>query len=255
MMLRRSRPGLAAACGCLLVAACTMNPKLEHPDFTADARLRVAEAADAAGDDNLAVTMYVTAAERAPADTTLQLRAADALARNGKVAQATDLLVERLREHPGQPDLARTLAIIYIMSDQPSLGIAKLDQLLAINPSDGRLLVDKAVGLDLEGRHADAQAIYRQVLTASPGDSITANDLALSLMLQGRLQDARAVLAPFRDGADLPPRVGITIGLLEAASGNVERSRQLLEGRVPADKAALLAQQIRGSATSEKARP
>jgi Flp pilus assembly protein TadD len=251
MMQRRSWRDLAPIYGCLLLGACTMPSAPRPSDLTADARLRVAEAADAAGDDNLAMSMYVTAAEKAPADIAVQLRAADALARSGYLGQAIELLTKRLKAQPGQPDLTRALANIYIISDEPRLGLATLDKVLAVDPSDARALTDKAVALDLEGRHSDAQVIYRQVLAASPDDSATANDLALSLMLEGRLHDARAVLAPFKNAADLPSRVRTTLGLLEAANGNTEEASALLAGQVPTNQAAELAQRIRGSVGSQ----
>ncbi len=82
----------------------------------------------------------------------------------GKIGEARQMLAERLRAQPGQPDLTRAVALIDLVAGQPALAIAGLDQVLAANPGDVRALVDKAVALDLQGQHAAAQAIYRQVL-------------------------------------------------------------------------------------------
>ncbi len=200
--------------------------------MSADARLQVAEAADSSGDSELAISMYMAAAASEPANITLQLRCADALARRGKIDEARKLLAERLRVSPGQPDLARALAVIDLVAGQPAQAITELDQILAANPGDTRALVDKAVALDLQGQHAAAQAIYQQVLTTAPNDAAARNDLALSLMLEGRTHQALETLAPMQDADGSPRRLKVNLGILYAATGNVERSRQLLGDRV-----------------------
>jgi Flp pilus assembly protein TadD len=176
--------------------------------------------------------MYTAAAASEPANTNLQLRCADALARRGKIDAARKLLAERLRAYPGQPDLVRALALIDLVAGQPAQAITELDQILAANPGDTRALVDKAVALDLQGQHAAAQAIYQQVLTIAPNDAAARNDLALSLMLEGRTHQALETLAPMQDADGSPRRLKVNLGILYAATGNVERSRQLLGDRV-----------------------
>ena len=52
------------------------------------------------------------------------------------------------------------------------------------------------------------------------GMVIDLNDLALSLMLSGHSDEARKVLLPFRDVANLPERVRINLGIVEAAGGD-----------------------------------
>jgi Flp pilus assembly protein TadD len=194
--------------------------------------MQVAEAAEAGGDIELAISMYTQAAASEPNNAALQLRCADALVRAGKVTEARQFLVERLRSRSEQPDLTRALALIDLVAGQPAQAIATLDQVLAANPGDLRALVDKAVALDLQGQHAAAQAIYQRVLAASPDDAATRNNLAVSLMLEGRTRQALETLAPLQDADGSPPRLKVNLGILYAATGNVERSRQLLGDRV-----------------------
>ena len=221
-----------AVCACCALSACASINAQRQPTMSADARLQVAEAADASGDAELAISMYTAAAASEPANTNLQLRCADALARRGKIDAARKLLAERLRAYPGQPDLVRALALIDLVAGQPAQAITELDQILAANPGDTRALVDKAVALDLQGQHAAAQAIYQQVLTIAPNDAAARNDLALSLMLEGRTHQALETLAPMQDADGSPRRLKVNLGILYAATGNVERSRQLLGDRV-----------------------
>jgi Flp pilus assembly protein TadD len=216
---------------CCVLSACTSVGTQHQATMSADARLQVAEAAEQSGDNALAISMYTAAAASEPSNIGLQLRCADALARRGKIDEARTLLAERLRAQPGQPDLTRALALIDLVAGQPARAIAELDQILAARPGDTRALVDKAVALDLQGQHAAAQAIYRQVLAVSPDDVATRNDLAISLMLEGRTRQALETLAPMQDVDASSQRLRTNLGILYAAIGNVERSRQLLGNR------------------------
>jgi Flp pilus assembly protein TadD len=94
-----------------------------------------------------------------------------------------------------------------------------------------RALVDKGIALDLQGKHTAAQAIYRQVLASTPTDPATMNNLAVSLMLEGRTDKALETLTSLQRIDNLPPRMKINLGILYAATGNVEGSRQLLGDR------------------------
>jgi Flp pilus assembly protein TadD len=194
--------------------------------------LQVAQAADVSGDTDLAISMYTAAAASEPSNTPLQIRCADALTRAGKIAQARQMLTDRLKTDPGQPDLVRALALVDLVAGQPAQAIAGFDQLLAANPSDVRALVDRGVALDLQGQHAAAQAIYRQVLATQPNDPATTNNLAVSLMMEGRTHEALETLAPLRDVADAPQRLKMNLGILYAASGDTARSRQMLADRI-----------------------
>jgi Flp pilus assembly protein TadD len=217
---------------CAGLTACAPMGTERQPTLTTNARLQVAEAADASGDSALAISMYTAAAANEPSNIALQLRCADALARAGKIKEARQLLTDRLRTSRGQPDLLRALALVDLVAGQPAQAIAEFDQMLASNPGDIRVLVDKAVALDLQGQHAAAQTIYQQVLATSPNDAATRNDLAVSMMLEGRTRQALETLAPMQDVDTAPQRLKVNLGILYAATGKVERSRQLLGDRV-----------------------
>ena len=210
---------LAAFALCCGLLACA-SKESAGPDATAmssESRLNVAEAAEAAGDQDLALSMYLTAATKSPDDASLQLRAADALARHGQFAQAQQLLRAALARSPDQRDLARGLGLIYLVSGNATPAAEMFDKVLARDPKDANALADKGIALDLLHKHAEAQALYRQAMQSQPNDSGLANDLALSLMLDGRLKEAQAVLEPF-GGADAPPRLLTNLAILRAAN-------------------------------------
>jgi Flp pilus assembly protein TadD len=218
------------ACGGL--AACTSADTQRKPILSTEARLQVAEAAEASGDRDLAISMYTAAAANEPSNIALQLRCAEALARSGKVEQARQILAERLHANDRQPDLVRALALIDIVAGQPAQAVAEFDEVLAANPGDVRALVDKAVALDLQGKHTEAQAIYRQVLATAPNDAAVRNNLAVSMMLEGRTGPALEMLVPLQAVDTSPARLKINLGILYAANGNLGRSRQLLGDRI-----------------------
>jgi tetratricopeptide (TPR) repeat protein len=141
------------------------------------------------------------------------------------------------------------------VSGRPAQAIAGLDQVLASNPSDVRALVDKAVALDLQGQHGTAQAIYRQVLATTPDDAATRNDLAVSLMMEGQTHQALETLAPLQDADTSPPRLKVNLGILYAATGDVERSRQLLGDRVSDGDLSNLTRALTTSSAEGEAHP
>jgi Flp pilus assembly protein TadD len=218
-------------------------------ELSTGSQLQLAQAVDAQGNADAALSMYQAAAARADSDVSVQLRYADALARAGKVRQAQNVLTQQLRRNPNQPDLARASAIVDIISGNAPEAIIKLDRLLAVAPHDERVLVDKGVALDLLGRHADAQDLYRQALLASPNDVSIRNNLALSLMLQGRRQEAQAVLEAIGEADDAPTRVKTNLGVLYAANGDTARAQEITNGQINQDDLMMLAKGLHMAST------
>lgn len=216
----------------MLLASCGATGSGQQAELNAESRLRVGEAAERSSDKDTAVSMYIAAAENAPDDSSVQVRAANGLARNGRWNQARDLLLNRLKARPKDPDLLRALASIYVMVGQTRVAIARFDEVLATLPSDINALTDKAVALDMQSRHTEAQVLYRRALALAPEDAVISNNLALSLLMQGRLREAEDVLAPFADSDDVPERLKINLGIIMAANGNMETAKALLNGQI-----------------------
>jgi Flp pilus assembly protein TadD len=226
--------------------------------MSAYARLRIAAAAEASGDTELAASMSAAAAEEAPSNTQAQLNYAGLLLRAGKVGPAKDLLIRRLATSSDPVEIRQALAQIYLLSGQPENAIAELDKVLSSQPRDLRALANKGVALDLMGRHSEAQTVYAQARSIAPNDPAIANDLALSLALQGRVREAQDVLAPWKDAENAPERLKTNLGLLFQASGDAAQARQLLGDRVNDREVASLAHAIpvaAGTSAEAAARP
>ena len=66
-----------------LLAGCSPQRDGQARGLTSESRLRVADAAEASGDRQTALSMYAAAANDAPNDTPTQLHSAQGMARNG----------------------------------------------------------------------------------------------------------------------------------------------------------------------------
>lgn len=227
-----------------LLAGCSPQHDGQQHGLTSESRLRVADAAEASGDRQTALSMYAAAANDAPNDTPTQLRSAEGLARNGGLEDASAVLTRRLKTTPHDADLQRTLGAIQVMAGEPARAIVTLSGVLAAKPNDTTALVNKAVALDILHKHDEAQGLYRTALLQSPDDLTISNDLALSLLLSGQREEARLTMLPFRDAPNLPERIRTNLGILDAANGHSAEARQLLGSRIGAGDLASLTQAI-----------
>jgi Flp pilus assembly protein TadD len=206
---------VAVMCGLLVACAAPSEPRTGQ--MNAQSREHIAVAAEASGNTDLALSMYAEAAAEAPGNSGIRLRYADMLVKNGKVDQARELLTRSLANASDPVEVRRGLGIINVMSGLNTQAITELDHVLTAHPQDVPALVDKAVALDLAGKHAEAQAIYRIAQGLTPDDPAIANNLALSLALEGRTSDARAVLLPFKGSDAIPERMKVTMKILDEA--------------------------------------
>jgi Flp pilus assembly protein TadD len=240
---------LAIVAACAAVSACAASGG-GGPQLTTDSRLHVAEAAAASGNKDLAVRMYGEAATADPANNVLQAQAATAIAKLGQIDLARSLIEHDLKARPGNPVLLHAAAHMAIEAGDTKQALAIYDRLLANNPGDVNAKVDKAVALDLIGRHDLAQPLYREALQVRAGDPVIANDLAMSLMLQGHVHEATAVLAPVANDENSPGRARDNLGLLYALDGNTAQAHALIGDRLTDNDVARIAQAVGGSAAN-----
>ena len=212
----------------LVVAACSQSRgDVRPPGLSGEAAQNVAQAAEESGDVELAGQIYAQAAAANPSDAAAQLRYADALARDGDIAAAGDLLRSRLATVSDPLPLRDGLGSIYVVTGEPARAVTEYDAVLAAKPNDMRALVNKGVALDLLGRHGDAQALYQKALAFAPGDATILNDMALSMLLAGHPREAEQVVAPLRSQPDVAPRIRAGVGVVLAANGDVDGARQM----------------------------
>ncbi|WP_311974236.1 hypothetical protein [Bradyrhizobium glycinis] len=99
-----------------------------------------------------------------------------------------DALRDALKQRPNNIDDAIPLARALLARNCPNDALEVLEGVLMAAPGDLRALNAKAVVLDHEGRHREAQEIYRQALAADPANPMLRNNFKLSLALEGKTE-------------------------------------------------------------------
>lgn len=246
---------LALSALCVLAGCNSRTADGSDRSVSAESRLRVAAASETAGYRDMAASSYAEAARAAPEDGSVQVQAAEGLARTGKREDAARVLARRLAADPKDIAAGRALGEVQILSGRPEQAVATLTAVLAARPDDIGALGNKGVALDLLNRHAEAQQLYRRALALAPGDATISNDLALSQMLSGHLDDARRTLEPFRGASGVPNRIAINLAILDAAAGRSDIAGPVLEGRVVRADPASLADAIRQAPVMSRLSP
>ncbi|WP_316397879.1 tetratricopeptide repeat protein [Bradyrhizobium sp. 33ap4] len=159
----------------LLLAGCA---NLDHPDLSSQ-QTPTAE--------------LVGVAEIDPA---MRERIAHALVRDADEQQH---LCDTLKQRPDSTDAAIPLARALLARKCPGEAIEVLDTVLLASPGDLRALNAKAVVLDHQGRHQEAQALYRKALANEPANPMLRNNLTLSLALEGKTETENASSQPQAD--------------------------------------------------------
>ncbi len=227
----------AALAALLLLGACAGAPQGPGGAAGGDAaaaQLRVAAAAERAGQSDVALSVYAAAAEANPGHAEIAERHATLLLGLGAPGEARAALAEARRRNPGHAGLARLEGRILLETGEASQALALFDQILARAPRDGAALNGRGVALDLLGRHAEAREAYLGARATEPGNPLWAGNLALSLMLAGCPEVAEAVLAGVSRTAETAEWLAEMQGLARSlAAGEGGLSAALPRGSTP----------------------
>jgi Flp pilus assembly protein TadD len=217
---------IVAAVAVMALAACASNSPNQDGIRNTDAasRVRVAMAAEAAGQPDVAVSMFAAAASAAPDEPEVQARYAAALSRNGQAQEA--------ERRPRDPRMLLAMGQMRARAGVAAEAIAAFEQVLAQAPRDVAALNGRGVALDLLGRHGEAQQSYRAAQVVEPSHIASANNLAFSLMLSGQAAEAVTILSSLHRRPGAPPRVATNLGIAQAALGDTRGAQATLEGRV-----------------------
>jgi Flp pilus assembly protein TadD len=83
------------------------------------------------------------------------------------------------------------------------------------------------IALDMQGKHVEAQARYRQGLTLAPDDVALRSNMGLSLAIIGQPQEAIAQLLPIATGRKADGRVRQNLAFAYAMAGDFENALQV----------------------------
>jgi Flp pilus assembly protein TadD len=174
------------------------NPK------DADAALRYGQSLRASGQRAQAVAVFEQATLSNPGNKALLAGYGRALADNGNLQQAFDVLTG-----------AHTPA----------------------NP-DWRILSVQGAVLDQMNRHEEARSYYAAALKIRPEEPSVLSNLGLSYMLSKDLPQAEATLRRAYGGGAVDPRVRQNLGLVVGLQGRFSEAETIVRADLPADEAA-----------------
>jgi Flp pilus assembly protein TadD len=138
--------------------------------------------------------------------------------RTGKVPEAQKQLAGALAGSNDPTAIRLGPGFLDVICGKPADAIVALDRVLASDPKNVRALANKAVALDIMGRHGDAQPLYRRAQAMAPNDAAIANNLALSIALSGRIADTEQGIKPFTASEAVPARLKVTMQILADAA-------------------------------------
>ncbi|WP_165491116.1 tetratricopeptide repeat protein [Lichenihabitans psoromatis] len=168
---------------CLAGCAALQDPEVSRQETVANdpaAMLRIADAAQKAGEVDGAVAFYRRAADLQPGSGTAQIGLARAQVDQGDVEQALATLDAAHKRMPADAHVTATLGKLLVAAHRPADALAVFRDGLQQDPHAVPLLIGQGVTLDKAGQHAEAQQSYRLALQVEPGNAAAQTDLALS---------------------------------------------------------------------------
>lgn len=160
----------------------------------------------------------------------VQTRRAQALAREGKVAEARDLLRQVPERQPGDAR-AKLLAELQLLRERKLWKDAYLllDQATKAQPEDADLLYEKAMIVDRLGQPGEMERLLREVMRLKPNEHHAYNALGYSLADRNeRLDEAHALVTRALALAPGDPFITDSLGWVEFRRGRRREALLLL---------------------------
>ena len=130
-------------------------------------------------------------------------------------------------------ELTRAMLAAGLLRDAAS----SLNSLRASAPGDSRILGLAGILSDREGRHAEAQTLYRQALASDPDNLRVANNLALSLAISGRLDQAIGLQEQTVQSSQATVQMRQNLAMFYALAGRMDEAEALTRATLPQDYA------------------
>ncbi|GIX10936.1 RodZ domain-containing protein [Elioraea sp.] len=218
---------LLPLCLALLLLGCATSGERSSGAPTWQDRLRLAAAAEANNNVEVALSIYRNAAQAEPDNAEVQARYARALADRGASSEAVLVLEQALARRPADRTLLLALGRTQLRAGDLGGAGGSFERLLAQAPGDPDALNGLGVIADLAGDHARAQARYREGLARAPRHEALRNNLALSLALAGATGEAVRLLEGLRGEGNTDVRVRHNLALVAAMAGDAAAARRL----------------------------
>jgi Flp pilus assembly protein TadD len=175
----------------LLLTGCQSAPvdrKLDSYVMTS------ARNAEASHDYGTAAAHYASLYDAAHPDAAVAVGMARNLRYAGRIAEATGVLEDALRQLGARSDLLIELGKQHVAAGKPDLAVDPLLQAARLAPSGWEVAHVLGVAYDRMGRFDEARTFYERAGALSPGNARILNNLALSRAMAGDLDTAIQLL-------------------------------------------------------------
>jgi Flp pilus assembly protein TadD len=189
--------------------------------------LRLARASRANGDLASAINLYLGVVAIKPADPAILVELGDTLVDAGSMDDAIDVYGKVDVHSAARVGALLGLQQAYLKLAEPDKALQCADQAAALAPQDHRVLVGRGVTLDMLGRHAEAQSVYRTVLVGMPHNIAARSDLALSLAMSGGFDEAIEIMKSMALSSTATPRIRQNLALIYGLAGDAARAGAL----------------------------
>jgi Flp pilus assembly protein TadD len=208
----------------LLLGACESASVPNGDSYSA--AVREADDARQAGNVDTAIPLYGRALQANPEGTKAKLGLGQSYLAVGAAEEAAAQFRDVLAKG-GDPIARRGLASALITMGQPELAEQQVDAALQADARDYRALNLLGVILDLQGRHAEAQANYRRGIEIAPEYASLRSNLGLSLAISGSPDEAIAQLVPIVRTTRSDARTRQNLAFAYVMAGQPENALQL----------------------------
>ena len=214
--------------GALLLAGCgaDLTGSAAQGD-SYDSSVQQADEARKNGNLDSAIPLYGRALQAKPDGVEAKLGLGQSYLSIGAPDEAAALFRDVLAQRSSNQIARRGLAAALISMGQPDLAERQLDAALQADSRDYRSLNALGVVLDMQGRHADAQARYRQGIEVAPDYLPLRNNFALSLAISGHPQEAITQLLPLANSRTADGRIRQNLAFSYAMAGDLENALQV----------------------------
>ncbi|AJY30195.1 TPR repeat family protein [Burkholderia thailandensis 34] len=244
----RARGATPAALLCALLFAVTLagcashgvfqpRPVLSQRGTVGDSDLNVAESALAAGNAELAATLFERALKADPRSLPARVGLGDAMYQTGELARAGVLYAQAAAAAPDDPRAQLGLARVALRERHLDDALARYAKLNAAHPDNIAAAAGLGTVLDLLGRHDDAQRVYRATLARHPDAHALTTDLGLSLVLANRAREGANVLLDVAGLPNAPAQAREDLALAYGMLGNDDAAKRILVHDLPAASA------------------
>lgn len=217
-----------ALIGALLIAGCSADfGDSSSRGDSYDSSVEQADQARKVGNFDSAIPLYGRALQMKPDGIEAKLGLGQSFLSVGAPDEAAALFRDVLAQRNSNAVARRGLASALISMGQPDLAERQLEAALQADSRDYRSLNALGVVLDMQGRHADAQAKYRQGIEVAPDFLPLRNNFALSLAISGNPQEAIAQLVPIANSRAADGRVRQNLAFSYAMAGDLENALQV----------------------------